>query len=196
MEQRYARILGIIIVPITVYLLSFGIVVFNYPAYEKLILEYSADKTAAAKQTKNLIEYFQGKKELQGFAEKEAEHLRDVRQVIWLLLAVLVVCIILLLLIHDKKAMIYGGIVSLILPLILSIVQFPALFDCFHRIFFAQGTWAFSHDSLLIQMYPISFFHSFFKNILARGFILALVVTAVLSIDTIKNKLYFLLQQN
>ncbi len=191
MEQKYLRILEIILVPIVVYLLSFGMIVFHYPTYEKLITKYSADKTTASLQTKNIISYFQGKEELRGFTKFEADHLKDVRWVVWLLLTILVFSIIALFFIRNEKVLIYGGIVSLILPLILYLIPFTCLFDLFHRVLFPQGNWVFDSNSLLIQMYPLEFFYSFFKNILLRGFILGLVITITFSIDKVKNKIYF-----
>ncbi|MBN1644799.1 DUF1461 domain-containing protein [Candidatus Woesearchaeota archaeon] len=194
MEQKYARILGIILVPVVIYLLSFGIVVFYYPTYEKLINKYSSDKTTASLQTKNIISYFQGKEELRGFTFYEAKHLKDVRFVIWLLIIILIFSIIGLFLIKDAKAVVYGGILSLFLPLILYLLPFSLVFDLFHRIAFPQGNWIFDSSSILIQMYPLEFFCAFFKNILIRGFILGLVITILFSIDYLKNKIYVLLQ--
>lgn len=189
MEQKYLRILGIILVPLVIYLLSFGMIVFHYPYYEKLIIKYSANKEIAEKQTKNLIGYFQGKTELIGFTAKEAKHLKDVRWVIWLMIVILTAGTAALFFIRDEKAILYGAMLSLILPLALYILPFSLLFNYFHKIFFAPETWIFSYNSLLIQMYPFEFFYSFFKDILLRGFILGIVITITFSIDFVKNKL-------
>ena len=37
------------------------------------------------------------------------------------------------------------------------VFDFNGLFAAFHSLFFADGTWTFSYDSLLISMYPIDF---------------------------------------
>ncbi|WP_302964102.1 DUF1461 domain-containing protein [uncultured Adlercreutzia sp.] len=37
------------------------------------------------------------------------------------------------------------------------IVDFNGLFAAFHSLFFVDGTWTFSYDSLLISMYPLDF---------------------------------------
>ena len=37
------------------------------------------------------------------------------------------------------------------------LVDFNGLFAAFHSLFFAEGTWTFNYDSLLISMYPIDF---------------------------------------
>ncbi len=182
MEQKSAKfrlILGIILVVVCVYLFSFGIVAYHYPTYEKFILKYSLNKEIAQKQTKNVIEYFQGKisiSELNGFDTRETEHLYDVKWVIRALLALMLVCFITLLFIADRRVLLYGGVASLIFPLILYIVPFEILFDLFHRITFASGTWLFDSNSLLIQMYPFEFFYDFFLNIIIRGIILSLIL--------------------
>ena len=36
-------------------------------------------------------------------------------------------------------------------------VDFNGLFAAFHSLFFVDGTWTFSYDSLLISMYPLDF---------------------------------------
>ncbi|MBD3362041.1 DUF1461 domain-containing protein [Candidatus Woesearchaeota archaeon] len=196
MEHKYLRLLGIVLVVVSVYLLSFSMVVFHYPIYEKFILQYSADKTTAELQTKNIISYFQGKEELRGFTKPEADHLKDARFVIWLLILVLIFSIIGLFLIKDQKAMVYGGLLSLIIPLILYAIPFELLFNYFHFIFFPQGNWMFDTNSVLIQMYPIDFFYGFFKDIILRGFIFGIVITIVFSMKFLKHKIYFTLQQN
>ena len=38
-----------------------------------------------------------------------------------------------------------------------AVINFNSFFDAFHSLFFAQGTWYFSYDSLLICMYPTAF---------------------------------------
>ncbi len=37
------------------------------------------------------------------------------------------------------------------------VVDFNGLFAAFHSLFFVDGTWTFSYDSLLISMYPLNF---------------------------------------
>jgi uncharacterized membrane protein len=53
-----------------------------------------------------------------------------------------------------------GGIIPLALALALSVVgvlSFEALFTALHKLLFADGTWTFSYDSLLICTYPTLF---------------------------------------
>jgi integral membrane protein (TIGR01906 family) len=179
MEQKYLRIIAAILVPIVVYLFSFGIVAFHYPTYEKFIEENSLHKGVAKSQTKNIIAYFQGKEELYGFTAEETTHLNDVKWLIRLLIVAALLGFFALLLIADRKAILYGGIACLVLPVLLYLLPFASLFDWFHRISFPAGGWILDSSALLIQMYPLEFFYSFFKDILIRGFIFGLVITLI-----------------
>ena len=193
MEQKSAKfklILGIALVVACVYLFSFGIVAYHYPTYEKFILKYSLNKEIAQKQTKNVIDYFQGKidiSELNGFDAKEAMHLYDVKWVIRALLVLMLVCFITLLFIADRRVVLYGGVASLVFPLVLYLVPFEILFDLFHRITFSSGTWLFDSNSLLIQMYPFEFFYEFFLNIIVRGIILSLIVLILAIVERFRK---------
>lgn len=58
------------------------------------------------------------------------------------------------------RALLFGGAATLALFAVLGIwglFGFDALFAWMHSLFFADGTWVFPADSLLIQMYPIGF---------------------------------------
>jgi len=192
MEQKSAKfriILGVILVVVCVYLFSFGIIAYHYPTYEKFILKHSLNTEIAQKQTKNVIDYFQGKSELNGFDAREASHLRDVKWLFRLLLVLMFMCFVTLLFIADRKVILYGGILSLIFPVVLYIIPFEILFDWFHRILFTSGTWLFDSNSLLIQMYPFEFFYDFFVNILARGFVLGAVLTGLCILDRLKHNI-------
>lgn len=58
------------------------------------------------------------------------------------------------------RALLWGGAVMLILIVVLALwacVSFESLFAVFHSLFFANGSWVFSADSLLITMLPTGF---------------------------------------
>ncbi|MCI9129050.1 MAG: DUF1461 domain-containing protein [Eggerthellaceae bacterium] len=58
------------------------------------------------------------------------------------------------------RALLAGGIATIVVFVILgawAAVSFDSLFAVLHSIFFANGTWTFPADSLLIQMYPQGF---------------------------------------
>lgn len=57
-------------------------------------------------------------------------------------------------------SLIWGGIATLVFILVLAIwafASFNSLFAVFHSMFFAEGTWTFPADSLLITMLPTDF---------------------------------------
>lgn len=195
MEQKSARfrlVLGIILTVVCVYLFSFGMVAYHYPTYEKFILKHSLNTAIAQKQTHNVIDYFQGKtgiSSLDGFDVREKEHLYDVKWVIRALLALMLVCFVTLLFIADRRVILYGGVASLIFPLLLYVIPFEILFDLFHRVTFSSGTWLFDSNSLLIQMYPFEFFYDFFLDIIVRGFVLGVVLTLLCILQRIKHNI-------
>jgi integral membrane protein (TIGR01906 family) len=54
----------------------------------------------------------------------------------------------------------FGGITAVAIALLFALVgaiNFDALFTGMHEIFFAEGTWTFAEDSLLICTYPLPF---------------------------------------
>ncbi len=103
--------------------------------------------------------------------ENSISHLDDVYEVIeqtkpWLIgAAVLAAALIAFLLLTGKRssageALLMGGTVVLVGFLVLGImavVNFDGFFAVFHSLFFADGTWTFSYESLLITMYPTAF---------------------------------------
>lgn len=46
---------------------------------------------------------------------------------------------------------------AVVVALVVSLVSFDVLFTWFHGVFFAQGTWTFPYDSLLIRLFPEPF---------------------------------------
>jgi len=105
------------------------------------------------------------------FPEDVISHMRDVRSVftvariITLVASVAAACLSAALLRHRQKTRLgnllsLSGIITLALVSVMVIfgwVNFDALFTSMHEILFADGTWTFSHDSLLITAYPFDF---------------------------------------
>ena len=190
--QKYCKILLIILVPIIVYLMSFGVLVYDSNYYTKLTEKYSS--IDAASMNKDMVEYFKTgnvPESFQDFNEKELVHLEDVRltinRLIILLMALTVLFIFLLNFTeHKRDVFFYGGIITVILPL-LSFLPFDMLFTQMHNLFFAKGTWIFNADALLVNLYPVNFFFSFAKTIILTGFCLGVVITFLAGISR-KNK--------
>lgn len=106
-----------------------------------------------------------------GYNAQSVAHLRDVRAVIVpalyvvlgasvLLVIVLVVCLVS----ETERAFLRGcvwagaSMIALVVAgAILGTLNFSELFTRFHQLFFAEGTWLFAPDSLLIQTFPLNF---------------------------------------
>ncbi len=106
---------------------------------------------------------------LQNYTAAELSHLKDVQQVMSIADKIFYASLMLnvLLLIYGFKRkllprmLLYGGIsiVSITgLILLFSVISFNSSFTIFHEIFFPQGNWQFSSDSLLLQTFPLDFF--------------------------------------
>ena len=103
------------------------------------------------------------------FDASEVQHLRDVRQLLWLTyvmasLALLAVLVILERSADGDQVMAAVGLggalvaVTVVIAAIVGVVAFDPLFELFHRVFFPQGDWAFDPGSQrLVQLYPFRF---------------------------------------
>ena len=122
--QKYCKIILIILVPILAYLMSFGILVYDSEYYTKLTKEYS--EIGAASMNKDMINYFKTGEvpaSFSEFSEKELVHLEDVRVVIHHLINLLMILTVLFIILlnfteNKREAFFYGGIITLILPLL------------------------------------------------------------------------------
>lgn len=128
--------------------------------------------------TENMFKFFKGKEELKHFSEKETSHMQDVKFVVSAmnfiyfssaLFFILIFFIIYFLSKPDKllfidklsKIIYYGSVAALailILIFLWAIFSFDTLFYLMHLVFFSQGNWMFPTDSLLITLFPESFF--------------------------------------
>jgi integral membrane protein (TIGR01906 family) len=179
---------------------SLNMMIFNkdfyYKEYAKngVYLELSGDKAVgeeiAQNVTENVIKYFRNTEELKYFTETEKSHMTDVKNLIRLMqfiyYSAAVLSIILFFYCYKKfkddkymfikilaKSLLYSSIVAgafLILMFLMSIFSFDFLFTTFHVIFFPQGNWMFDPSSLLITMFP----QTFFFDISLRIFIYAM----------------------
>jgi len=191
--QKYFKLILILLIPIIVYLSSFGILVYDSDYYSTLTAEYSS--VDASQMNKDMVEYFKTglvPSSFSEFNEKERVHLKDVRDVIqsllWVLMASVVLFVFLLRFAKDRQKIIfYGGIITVVLP-ILFFLPFDLLFTQMHNLFFKPGSWVFASNALLVILYTQNFFFEFAKSIILSGFCLGLVITIL------SSKLYSLLQ--
>jgi integral membrane protein (TIGR01906 family) len=106
-----------------------------------------------------------------GFDASASSHLEDVREVILrsrLIGAVLAAAMVAWLVIGWSKqryrqiasALRSGAWLCVCVPVLVAaagIIDFEALFATFHGLFFAEGTWTFPSDALLIELFPERF---------------------------------------
>ncbi len=106
-----------------------------------------------------------------GFDAPSVSHLADVRRVIagarlltWVLAIVLAVALAVAVarrrLDEVARALRAGAVwcaAFVLLTVVAGLFDFDALFSSFHGVFFAEGTWTFAPDSLLIQTFPEPF---------------------------------------
>lgn len=180
--QKYLKIALVLLVPIILYLISFGILAYDSDYYSRLTSKYSA--IDAAGMNKGMTDYFktgEAPESFSAFSEKELAHLEDVKTVINRMILLLMTCtvfFIILINFAEKKQEIifYGGIFAMAIPL-LFLLPFDLLFTQMHSLFFAEGSWIFGADELIVNIYTIDFFHSFAKSIILTGFCLGAVIT-------------------
>lgn len=113
----------------------------------------------------------EGDDERISFTPDVVSHMKDVRsviggaQILTLILVVLLIVVSVLTarakgLLSVASGFFFGGIGAAVGALVLAIfgaLNFDALFTGMHEIFFADGTWTFAADSLLICAYPENF---------------------------------------
>jgi integral membrane protein (TIGR01906 family) len=127
--------------------------------------------------------------------ERERGHMRDVRGVFIGFLAVVAVLAAAALVTHAHRRgtgrgqswrAVQGGALTLIAVLVVggvvSLVAFDALFETFHRIFFAGGSYTFDPATeRLVQLFPFQFWQETAIVVGAVCIVLAAVVAAVAS---------------
>ena len=103
------------------------------------------------------------------FTEKEKIHMQEVKDLVNISLLILITSIIILTILISKfkkktiKSIIYGGIISISLPLLIilfSIINFDLLFHLFHKTFFRTNNYLLNPTDLLIKTYPFQFFYN------------------------------------
>ncbi len=176
-QNKILQITFIILLPLLILLFSYNTTVFFI------------DKNPAQQNT---IDYLQNKESLQlNYTTSELSHLQDVKKVMGatnlIFYGILfVILVILAYSFRDKKQFTrllrWGGIATIIFVLIILLailISFNYTFTLFHQLFFPQGNWLFSADSLLIQTFTIEFFinlsYIIFLQTLSWGIILIII---------------------
>lgn len=114
---------------------------------------------------------FEGASEAYVLSEEAVSHLDDVHEVITRvtmpIIGVVMIaafCLMAGMRMYSRRvvsrAFTWAGAATLVLFAVLgawALLNFDSLFAVFHSLFFAEGTWTFPYDSLLICMYPTAF---------------------------------------
>ncbi len=166
-----------IIFPFLMLLLIGNALVFDVSAYKALL------RPGAVNATVQLLDYFQGRAEIPDiFDANEKAHLADVKGVIsllrWVSLVLLAVFLALMTKADAGAVLTRGFMMLLALVLFFAFIPFDTIFIWFHKIFFPQGNWVFPSNSMLILLYPGTFFQAFFFYVIS----LTLAFSAVLGV--------------
>ncbi len=154
-----------IIFPFLMLLLIGNALVFDTAVYKSLL------KPGAVEPTMQLLDYFQGRAEIPGiFDANEKSHLADVKQVIsllrWISLALLIIFLALMTKADTGLVFKRGFMLLLAMVLLFGFVPFDMVFTWFHKVFFT-GNWMFPANSMLILLYPETFFQAFFLYVIS-----------------------------
>ncbi len=176
-QSAKATWLCAIIFPFLMLLLVGNALVFDETAYKNLL------RPGAVNATMQLLDYFQGRAEMPAiFDVAEKAHLADVKHVIsllrWVSLALLAAFLALTMKADVGRALTKGFGLLVLLLLLSAFIPFGTVFTYFHKIFFPQGNWVFPSGSMLILLYPETFFQAFFLYIVS----LTVVFSAVLAV--------------
>ncbi|MBN6845909.1 TIGR01906 family membrane protein, partial [Micrococcus luteus] len=104
------------------------------------------------------------------FTEVEVDHMTDVKTVLWIATAALVVLVVVCALLIAsllrtspggvRRALFAGAVwlpLAVIALAVLAVLGWETFFAGFHSLFFADGTWTFSVQDALIRLYPSQF---------------------------------------
>jgi integral membrane protein (TIGR01906 family) len=179
--MKTRTIIAFILIPILIFLFSTITVVYDKEFYTNELANLGSSENLVAGHEKIAGYLTDGGNaasldSVAGMTAAEKSHLADVKDLMKdLPILFLVLALVWLTLFNrikeKRKILLYGGLVAVAIPLLLAIVPFDSIFTLFHQLFFPQGNWMFSPDSLLIQIYPIQFFHDAAFRIFAQGFV-------------------------
>jgi integral membrane protein (TIGR01906 family) len=176
-----------VFIPLFILLLSANLLIFNEDFYAQEAVDYENNQETISK----LISFFKGGElNTDPYTSTEVLHLFDVQR---LIRASVLVCSFLFLVLltaslrEDKqtirKNLIKGGKWSLVLTgtLALTLLNFSDSFIVFHKILFTNTYWQLNADTILITMFPESFFSTAALTIILYSTIFS-TVTIILGV--------------
>ena len=209
-----SKILLIGLLPALLFLYVLNFTAFDESFYREKFAAYNVkqDVPEAVWLNEKVINFIKGKNnELPNeFNEREKQHLWDIRKfTVYFTIALYVFTILFMLLLTFSiiilkvnnilmnfiaKIMIFGGIVTVMLAVALSlsvILDFSTTFESFHKLFFEKGTYLFDPaKEMIVKLYPEQLFMELGIRIL-KWIILISTIIAFLGISLIfmsKNK--------
>ena len=181
-------IFAIISLTIILFSFSFFSLLNDLSFYNKLFVENQINSTKGIEISVPLLNYFNNysaeKPSIIHLNDEENIHMQEVKQIInkvkMFFVASILLFLILIIFAEEKsKIFFYGGIFTILLPLIIYVIPFEQLFILFHKTLFV-GKWQFPAESVMIQTFSEQFFYNFAFWIFVRGMMFGGVV-AVLS---------------
>ncbi|MDD5331522.1 MAG: TIGR01906 family membrane protein [Candidatus Nanoarchaeia archaeon] len=187
----------IIFAVLFIFLLGFKFEVFNENFYDKQFdkngVYDSFGKEKVIEENNNLINYLQGKGELDTkfFNEKEKLHLKDVKDLIVAANVLFYLCLIFIVFyiiyfIKKKefrllKNSLWFSVLTVFFILFLFLIfDFSSLFIKFHELFFSNNLWILDplKDNLIV-MFPETFFYSIFTEMIMDIILICLFLVLV-----------------
>jgi len=124
--------------------------------------------------------------EIDLFNIHEKRHLLDVKRVldrtysIWITLLSLTLLILIISFIKNwiKKLLQYVVVIGTTINIFLTLLSLNFLnsFNLFHSLFFAQNSWSFPNNSILIECFPLLYFQEFFLFFLILSFLIFILL--------------------
>lgn len=175
-----------VLFPLVMLLLFANALIFDVGNYRGLI---SAEAMPATEQ---LLAYYMDDAEMPDvFNENEQAHLEDVKDVIRIMQALIVILLVIFLALlprtNPRLVLTRGFLLLLILVLVLPVIPFDTIFTEFHELFFEPGTWVFPLESTLIQYYPERLFQEIFTKILMMTLVFSAVFALFARTSLVQN---------
>lgn len=175
--NRFLAILFLILVvtlPILIHLSVFHMFAYNKAYYEYMLERHDVALENRTQMNAEILSFLSGGEEPDAtLTDREIGHLHDVRErfraFLFLFFFLLMLDALLVVFLYrmsgQKKSIIvmmsgWSGTLTVTLSLLLGVgaVFFSRTFGMFHSLLFREGSWLFPADSVLITLYPESFF--------------------------------------
>ena len=138
--------------------------------------------------------------EVDAFNINEKRHLLDVKRVLetthflWIIFSSFTLLLLIISFIKKilKKVLNYSIAIGAVINTLFIILSFNFLnsFNGFHKLFFAQNSWNFPKNSLLIDCFPLLYFQEFFALFLILSFLIFIILNfyAKISYENFNNR--------